>query len=257
MIKNSMSEHIKELAKKGFRIDGRKFDQYRDVKIETDIIKTAEGSARVRMGETDVIVGIKLETGTPFPDKPEDGTIMVGAELRPLANPDFESGPPGVDSIELARIVDRGIRESCAIDFKKLCITPGEKVWLVLIDITPINAAGNLFDAAGLAAIAALKTTRFPKLEGDAINYKELTDTPLPLQFSPIPVTVSKINGIFFVDLTDEEESAIDARLTISTTEDGTLCALLKGEDVPLSPEEISQMVDIALIKSKELRALL
>ncbi|MBD3259454.1 exosome complex protein Rrp42 [Candidatus Woesearchaeota archaeon] len=252
-----MSEHIKELANKGFRIDGRKFDQYRDIKIETDLIKTAEGSARVQMGETDVIVGIKLEIGTPFPDKPEDGTIMVSAELRPMANPDFESGPPGVASIELARMIDRGIRESCAIDFKKLCITPGEKVWLILIDITPINAAGNLFDAAGLAAIAALKTAKFPKVEGDAINYKELTDTPLPLQFSPIPITISKINRNFLVDLTDEEEGAVDARLTVSTTEDGTLCALLKGEDTPLSPEDIQKMVDIALKKSKELRALL
>jgi len=257
MIKNRMFEHIKELTKKGFRIDARKFDQYRDVSIEKGVIKTAEGSARVKIGETDVIVGVKLELGTPYPDRPDSGTIMVSAELRPMANPEFESGPPSIDSIELARMIDRGIRESCALDFKKLCVTPGEKIWIVLIDITPMNAAGNLFDAAGLAAIAALQDAKFPKIEGDAINYKELTNDPLPLQFSPIPITVSKIEGQLLVDLTDEEEKAVDARLTISTTEDGTMCALLKGKDALLSPDDISKMIDIALAKSNDMRALL
>ena len=143
-----LRSHIISLLDANTRLDGRKFNEYRTpIEIEYGVVKTAEGSARVKIGETDVMVGVKLEVGEPYPDTPNEGTIIVGAELLPMSNPEFEPGPPGIQAIELARVVDRGIRESKALDFKKLCITPGEKIWIVIIDICPINDAGNLFDA--------------------------------------------------------------------------------------------------------------
>src|SRR3989338_5346357 len=158
-------DHIRSLAEKGAREDGRDFLEYRKpIKIEYGVSsKSAEGSARVTIGDTEVVAGVKLEVGEPFPDTPDEGVLMVGAELLPLSNPEFESGPPSIDSIELARIIDRGIRESKCIDFSKLCIKKGEKVWMVFIDIYPINDSGNLFDAASLAALAALKDAKFPE----------------------------------------------------------------------------------------------
>ena len=83
-------------------------------------------------------------------------------ELIPLASPDFESGPPREKAIELARVVDRGIRESETIDMAKLCITPEEKVWIVFIDVHVLDYDGNLFDACSLAASAALGCTIVP-----------------------------------------------------------------------------------------------
>ena len=140
--------HIISLLNADTRLDGRKLTEYRQpIEVEHGIIKTAEGSARVKIGETEVMVGVKLEVGEPYPDTPDEGTIIVGAELLPMSNPEFELGPPGIQAIELARVVDRGIRESKALDFKKLCIAKGEKIWMVIIDICPINDAGNLFDA--------------------------------------------------------------------------------------------------------------
>ena len=112
-----------------------------------------------------MITGVKMAIETPYPDTPDSGNLMVGAELSPMASPEFESGPPSIQAIELARVVDRGIRESKAIDFDKLCIEKGEKVWSVMIDLTPINDAGNLFDVAALSALAAIKNAKFPKLE--------------------------------------------------------------------------------------------
>src|SRR3989339_1783849 len=109
------------------------------------------------MGEQEKRVGNKRKVGEPYPDNPDEGTIIVGAELLPLSNPDFELGPPSIEAVELARVADRGIRESKCIDFKKLCIEEGEKAWFLLIDIVTINDAGNLSDASSLAALAALK----------------------------------------------------------------------------------------------------
>lgn len=254
----SLRSHIIELFKSDLRLDGRKLTEYRKpITVETGITKTAEGSARVKIGETEVIAGVKVEIGTPYPDVPDAGTIIVGAELLPLSNPKFESGPPGIEAIELARVVDRGIRESKALDFKKLCIKKGEKVWLLLIDICPINDAGNLFDASSLGVLAALKDLKFPKVVDDKVDYSGKTSKKLEINGSPIAITVIKIGDKFIVDPSTEEEEALDARLTATTLDDGTLCALQKGGPVPLTAEDISQMVDIATEKGKELRKLI
>ena len=250
--------HIISLLNSQTRLDGRKATEYRGpIEIEYGVIKTAEGSSRVKIGETEVMVGIKLEVGEPYPDTPDEGTIIVGAELLPMSNPDYELGPPGIKAIELARVVDRGIRESKALDFKKLCIEKKEKIWMVIIDICPINDAGNLFDAASLGAIAALKNTKFPAFNGEKVDYKNKTDKKLQLEKVPIGVTVVKIGNNFIVDPDIDEEKVIDARLTVSSMENGELCALQKGGDHPLTQEEISQMLDIGIEKGKELRAYL
>ena len=251
---SDLRQHVIEALKQGLRFDKRKTNEYRKVTVEYGVSKSAEGSARVKIGDTEVIVGVKLEVGEPYPDMPDEGTIIVGAELIPLSNPEFELGPPGIQAVELARVVDRGIRESKAIDFKKLCIKKGEKVWLVLIDVIPINDNGNLFDAAALAALAALKDTRFPGYDGEKIDYNKKTKEKLPLSKQPLSVTVIKIGDNYLVDPSIEEESVLDSRLTVATMEDDTLCALQKGGDVPINDKDIDKMIDIALEKTKELR---
>lgn len=254
-----MRNHVIKLLSKGVRLDGRKLDEYRQpLKVEKAAFPQAEGSARVQMGNTDVIVGVKLEVMTPYPDQPTKGSIMVGAELLPLASPDFESGPPSIDAIELARVVDRGIRESGCMNFEKLCITEGEKVWMICIDIVPVNADGNLFDAASLGAIAALQDAKFPTIdENGKVDYKHKTEEKLPIVKAPVEVTLYKIGNDFIVDPSREEEKFVDARLTIATLEDGSVCAFQKGGDDALTEDEIFKAVDIAVKKGQELRKLL
>lgn len=248
--------YIQGLAKKNARHDGRRFDEFRQpITIEYGVsAKSAEGSARVTIGDTIVVAGVKLELGQTYPDTPDEGSIMVNAEMLPLSSPEYEGGPPAIDAIELSRVVDRGIRESKGLDLKKLCYKAGEKMWIVMIDIYPINASGNLFDAAALAAIAALKNARFPKVENDQVIYKQLTDEPLPLLFLPVSCTVLKIADKFVVDPTRDEELAADARLTVAFTEKGDICAMQKGGEKPLLHDEVLAMIDLAGLKAAELR---
>lgn len=253
-----LKQHIIALLKEGKRLDGRKLLDYRKpVNVEYGFTKTAEGSARITIGDTEVLAGVKMEVGTPYPDREDEGTIICGAELLPLSSPEFESGPPGIQAIELARVVDRGIRESKTIDFKSLCVKKGEKVWLVLIDVVTLNDSGNLFDAASLAAYAALQNTVFPKFDGEKVDYKEKSNKKLELNNVPLSVTVCKIGDYFIVDPISDEEKVIDARLTVVTIEDGTLCAMQKGGEVPLTEDDITKMVEIGTQKGKELRGAL
>jgi len=254
----SQKAHIISLLDAGTRLDGRKLTEYRkDISIERGFTKTAEGSARVKIGETEVLVGVKLEVGRPYPDSPDQGSIMINTELLPLSSPKFETGPPGIQAIEMARVIDRGIRESHSIDFKKLCIEEGESCWIVIIDVCTLNDAGNLFDAASLGALAAVQDAVFPKVVDGKPVYKEKTDEHVPLDHTPVLVNVCKIGKHLVVDPLPEEEEVVDSRIAVVSMEDGNLCALQKGGDEPISSEYLDKMLDLGLEKAKELRAVL
>lgn len=240
-------ERIKRYLEQGKRFDGRGLDEFREIVVETGVSKNAEGSARVKIGNTEVIVGVKMDVATPYPDSPNKGNMMVTAELLPLSSPRFESGPPKFPAIELGRVIDRGIRESKFIDMEKLCIKEGEKVWTVFIDIYTINDDGNLFDAAGLGAIIALKNAKIPKYdeENEKVLYGELSEENVPTKKEvPISITVHKIDGKFVVDPTREEEDISETRITIGST-DGVISSMQKGEKSALTIEEFSEALDL------------
>jgi exosome complex component RRP42 len=140
-------EYLISLARDGKREDGRGLDEYRPLSIQIDVVDKAEGSALVSLGGTKIMAGIKMDVGEPYPDTPDEGVMITGAELIPMAAPDFEAGPPGEEAVEVARVVDRGIRESKAIDTKALCVKKGELVRLAFVDLHVIDYDGNLIDS--------------------------------------------------------------------------------------------------------------
>lgn len=244
-------DYIYNLMIKGKRQDGRGFKDFRDIKLETNIISKAEGSAKVTLGETQVLVGVKLQTGTPFPDSQDEGVIITNLELNPIASPEFEPGPPREDAIEMARVVDRGIRESGAIDIKKLCITVGESVWIVFIDVHVLNDDGNLIDASCLAAIAALMTTVVPN-EQQGIG----TNVPLAMKEIPVGVTLAKIGSKLIVDPSLDEEAVCETKITIVSSSDGSVAGMQKMGSAPLTEAEVMEAIDMACEKAAELREL-
>jgi len=248
-------KQIAQLIASEKRGDGRGMRDYREMKIEQGLIEKAEGSARVLLGKTEVVVGVKVETGEPFPDTPNDGVLTVNAELTPLASPAFEAGPPDEDSIELARIVDRGIRESKAINTEKLVIEAGKKVFVVFIDLYVLNHDGNLIDASALAAMSALVNTKMANYE---IKDGELKIKPgyeqLPIRKHPITVTTAKIGDKLVVDPNAEEEQVMDARISFAIDDDGNICAIQKGGSGYFEPQQIIEAAKIAKEKAKELR---
>jgi exosome complex component RRP42 len=248
---------VAQLIAHGKRLDGRELTEYRPVQLETGLIERAEGSARVRLGKTEVLVGVKFEMGEPFPDTPNEGVLTVNAELVPLASPNFEPGPPDENAIELARVVDRGIRESKAIATDELVIEPGKKVFVVFVDVYVLNHDGNLIDASCLAALAALLNTKmfnYEVKEGEVKikpGYK-----PLPIRNHPIAVTFAKFGDKLVVDPGLDEEEVMDARLTMTFEKDGKICAMQKGGLGLLTAEQVFEASKIALQKAEEQRKL-
>ena len=246
------SDTIKSLLKEGKRIDGRGIDEYRPIIVEKNVISSTEGSARVRIGDSQVLAGVKVDLANPFRDKPDEGILSTSAELLPLASPSFETGRPGVESIELARIIDRGIRSAEAIDLKALYINE-EKVWGIYIDIYALDHDGNLIDAAGLAAVAALSELKIPKYEDAKALRGPEHYTPLPLKEIPTYCTFAKIGDKILSDANFLEEVAADARLTISNN-DSMVFAFQKLGSGSFSRQEVMDMVDRSFDKWQELK---
>lgn len=242
--KERIIQHLAE----GKRFDGRDLDEFREIVIEKGISKNAEGSVRVKIGNTEVLVGIKMDAGEPYPDSPDKGNLMVTSEFLPMSSARFESGPPKYNSIEVGRLIDRIIRESKFIELDKLCIKEGEKVWSVFVDIYSINDDGNLLDAAGIGAIAALKTAKIPKYdekEGKVVH-GEWTNQGLPLsKETPLSITLHKIGNSIIVDPSREEEDVSETRVTIGSSEN-YIFSMQKGESKSLSTEEMFSMIDLS-----------
>ncbi len=244
--------HILDLAAEGKRLDGRGPDEYRPITIEPGFVVTADGSALVRMGDTAVLAGIKLEPGKPFPDTPNAGVLTTNAELVPLSNPTFEPGPPQPGAIEVSRVVDRAIRAAETIDLTRLCVTPGEKSWVCYTDVHVLDHDGNLIDAALLAAVSALAHAIVP---AKRFGVREV-DYALEIQHYPIESTFVRLGEAIVVDPTFDEEAAAQGRLTVATDEAGRVVAMQKGLVGAFSPDDVKEIVHRAFRHGDRLREL-
>ncbi|KAM0002515.1 putative ribosomal protein S5 domain 2-type [Helianthus debilis subsp. tardiflorus] len=72
------------------RTDGRKRLTYRPIFVETGVIAQANGSARVKMGKTEVIASVKAELGRPSSSAPDKGKVSIFVDCSPTAAPQFE-----------------------------------------------------------------------------------------------------------------------------------------------------------------------
>jgi len=250
-------DFISDLLRKGERLDGRGFVEYRDLEIEANVVPAkAEGSALVRLGDTSIVAGVKVLVGDPYSDSPDKGVIMVTAEMSPIASPLFELGPPKEGAIELARVVDRGVRESGTVDTKKLCIEEGKKVYMVFADVYPMEYDGNLIDASSIAVNAALLTTKYPEMkweDGKVVKTGKML--PLPLNNMAIEHTVSKIDESLVIDPTLKEEFVQDCRLTMAVDKDNKFTAIQKGGGAgPISLELVEKAMDMALETTTDIK---
>lgn len=253
VMQKMQTEVMCDLLDRGERLDGRDFEEYREIKIQKNPIATADGSAYVKIGNTQVLAAVKFDVVAPFPDRPKEGALIMNAEHLPVANPSFEAGPPDEKSIEMARTVDRAIRSAETVDLNSLYIEEG-KVLGIFVDLYVLDHAGNYTDAATLAATAALLNTKMPKIENGAIVRGEYSDY-LKLRALPVSTTFVRIGKNWLIDPTEYEEKVLNTRITIATTEEH-VCAIQKAEGW-LSKDELLDRIDVAFKKGSELRKLL
>ncbi len=253
-IPSATKEFISDLIANNKREFGRALDEYREMEITKNVIPHAEGSAQVVLGNTKVLCGVKITVGEPMHDKPNEGNLITSAELLPMASEDYETGPPSPEAVEIARVIDRGIRAAGIIDTAALFIEEG-KVWDVFVDIYVINYDGNLFDAGTIAATVALLSARMPKLEGEKVISEGIKDK-LKTNGIITSCTFAKVANKVFIDPDGNEEMFMDARVTIAN--DGKeIRAMQKGLRGGFTLQELTAAVAMSFEKHNELKSLM
>ncbi|ESO95083.1 hypothetical protein LOTGIDRAFT_188948 [Lottia gigantea] len=246
-----------------YREDGRGCEDYRHMEIETGVVSNTTGSARVRLANTDLLVGIKAELGSPSPDNPNCGCIEFFVDCSANATPQFEGRGGEELATEISNVLTRAYSNSTSLDLKSLCIIPKQQCWILYIDVLFLECGGNLFDAASVGVKAALFNTKIPNVtvnqDEDDMEI-ELSDDPFDVQridikSAPCIVTLSKIGHHHVVDASQKEEACCLARLMMGVTADSTITALKKEGWGSLNPESIFEMMESGKNVGKVLNA--
>ena len=124
------------------------------------MVSNTSGSARLRLANTEVLVGIKAEMGTPRPTRPNEGYTEFFVDFSANASPEFEGRGGEELAVEIASSLATVYDHPQVLDYKSLCIISKQCCWVVYVDIVVLECGGNLFDAIGMAVKAALYNTR-------------------------------------------------------------------------------------------------
>ncbi|XP_048808096.1 exosome complex component RRP42 isoform X2 [Lagopus muta] len=180
------------------RVDGRGCEDYRCAEVETDVVSNTSGSARVKLGHTDILVGVKAEMGTPKLEKPDEGYLEFFVDCSANATPEFEGRGGEELGTEIASTLYRIFSSEGSVDLKSLCINPREHCWVLYVDVLLLECGGNLFDAISIAVKAALFNTRIPKVrvleDEEGSKEIELSDDPydcIRLNVDDVPCIVT------------------------------------------------------------------
>lgn len=235
------------------RNDGRGCEDYRHLDLEVGLVSNTHGSSRLRIGNTELLVGVKLDLDKPQANLPNQGLVDFNIDCSPNATPQFQ-GRGGDDlAAAIKSLLSRAYNNNLVIDLKSLCVVPGRNCWFVHVDVLILECGGNLLDAVSIAVLAALFDTTVPKLivtEGDEGEVDiNLPDDPLEgvrmnTSNCPIFVTLSKVGQRYVVDATAEEEACSLACVILSVMKDGRCTALRKEGSGSLDPQSICEMLE-------------
>ena len=194
------------------------------------------------IGGTVVYAGVKFELRTPLARPTNAGFPHVRCRTAPRGRQKIRARPSiaRIDR-DLSRVVDRGIRESGCIDMESLCIVPGEKVLGVMIDIHVLSDQGNIFDACGLAAIAALRTAVVPAERFDVGEDHTLQKSMGRPSWRRLLVLAADL-----FSMPTSKKKGGDERIHITLGDEGHLHSLQKGLKGVFTPAEFAEIFDVA-----------
>lgn len=249
-----------------FRTDGRGYEDYRCLDIETDVVSNSSGSARLRLANTDILVGVKAEVGEPLPERPNEGRLEFFVDCSANATPEFEGRGGEELATEISNCLTQAYDHQSCLDLRALSIINRDQCWILYVDILLLECGGNLFDAVSIAVKAALFNSKIPVVNvssGEKGETElEISDDPYDfkrLDVSNVPclVTMSKVGHHHIVDATREEEACTLARLLMGVTSTGAVTTLRKEGSGSLDPDSIFDMLETGKKVGKTLNQVL
>jgi ribonuclease PH len=229
------------------RPDGRARDALRPVHIEIGVLKYAEGSALISMGDTRVLVAASVENRVPsFLKDSGRGWITAEYAMLPRATHtrstrEVSQGRPAGRSAEIQRLIGRSLRT--AIDLSRF---PDRTL---TVDCDVLQADGGTRTAAITGAYVAMALAC-----GRLLMAQDLAEFPLREQIAAVSVGI--VGGTPLLDLEYVEDQAAEVDMNVVATKEGSLVELQgTGEKRSFLRREMDALVDLALKGIGELTA--
>jgi ribonuclease PH len=199
------------------RTDNRRPDELRPVQIETEYLKTAEGSALIRAGNTQVLCAASIEDTVPhFLRNSGKGWVTGEYSMLPRATlkrtpREINKGRPSGRTHEIQRLIGRSLR--AVVDTAAL----GERT--IIVDCDVLQADGGTRTASITGAYVAMAIAVRKLLEFKAIRKSPLTG-------AVAATSVGMVSGEALLDLSYEEDSRADVDMNVVMTGAGRFVEL-------------------------------
>ncbi|KAJ3305542.1 Exosome complex component RRP43 [Kappamyces sp. JEL0829] len=246
-------EYYRRFLSQGARPDGRRPQETRKIKINSEPIKRSAGSATVKIGNTIVICAIKAEVAEPLPKSPREGFFVPNIDLPALCSSKFKPGPPGELTQSISEQINQLFLSVPILNLSDLCIEPGQAVWTLFADMICLHYDGSIVDACLLALMASLRNTSLPTVEYDG-QVRIVDDALIPLKLSRIVVNTSFciFDGEVLIDPTDEEEELSSSQLSITIDHAGDLCGINKLGGEGIDEDALRSCIQLARERTAE-----
>ncbi|MDX6710202.1 MAG: ribonuclease [Blastocatellia bacterium] len=220
------------------RTDGRDTNELRAVRILTDYMPQAEGSALIEMGNTKVICTASVEDRVPpFLRNKGQGWVTAEYSMLPRATNqrtprETGRGGPSGRTHEIQRLIGRSVR--AIVDMKRI----GERT--ITLDCDVIQADGGTRTAAITGAYVALELACRRLLQTGQIKRSPMLD-------QVAAVSVGIVGGRPLLDLKYDEDSGAEVDMNVVCTGDGRFIEVQgTAEGKPFSRVEMDQLLGLA-----------
>ena len=221
----------KLVDKKGLRLDGRKLDEMRPVKMQVGVLPNADGSAYIEQGRNKILVGVygPKDAHPRHIAQQDRAVIQCRYHMAPFSVDERKSPAPSRRDVELSKVIREALEPA---------------VFLEYYPRTSIQVYIEILQADGGTRCAGITTAALA-----------LADAGIPMRDLVVACAAGKVGGKIAVDLMDTEDKIGEADVPLAFMPNLNAITLLQM-DGKLSPEEFETAVDMALEGCKKLYAL-
>jgi len=220
----------KLVDKKGIRLDGRKLDELRPVKMKVGVLPNADGSAYLEQGRNKILVGVygPKEAHPRHIAQQDRAVIQCRYHMAPFSVDERKSPAPSRRDIELSKVIREALEPA---------------VFLEYYPKTSIQVYIEILQADGGTRCAGITTAALA-----------LADAGIPMRDLVVACAAGKADGKIALDLMDTEDKIGDADVPVAYMPNLEAVTLLQM-DGNLSPDEFEKAISMAIDGCKQLYA--
>ena len=218
----------KLIDKKGIRLDGRKADELRPVKLQVGVLSHADGSAYIEHGKNKILVGVfgPREVHPKHLMQPDRMVLKVRYHMAPFSVQERKSPAPSRREVELSKVIKESLEPAL---FLELYPRTGIDVYIEVL-----QADGGTRCAAITAAALAI------------------ADAGVPMRDLVVGCAAGKIDDTVVLDLYDAEDKLGAADVPVAYMPALNAVTLLQMDGI-LEPAEFEKAVGMAIEGCKKI----